>query len=102
MGLIEQLELKQRKIAMAIQLLREAGVTDKDLTVDLMGSASTEGAPRRSRGGGNRTGSTLTPESRAKIGEKMKQRWAEKKAQGKLMNPNQSPKNPIAVVSAQS
>lgn len=80
--LIQELEIRQQKLAQAIQLLREIGMGDLIGGTSLM--ATTE--PEKP--------SKFSPEARAKISAKLKEAWLKKKAEGKLMNPNQVPRKP--------
>jgi hypothetical protein len=82
--MIQDLEMRQAKIGQAIRLLREAG---------LEGYAG--GMTERISPSGTeptKTGRTMSAEAKAAIGLKMRLRWAEKRAQGQNMNPNQPPK----------
>jgi hypothetical protein len=88
--LIQNLEMRRAKIGQAIQLLREAGLSDFQGEGYVAHVAAEGQKPTK-------TGRTMPPEARAIIAEKMKARWAEKKAQGKLMNPKQTPKKPLPI-----
>lgn len=91
--LIQDLEMRQRKIGQAIQLLREAGLMDfQNVGGQVVSGIAAEAVPHVTK-----TGRTMTAEAKAAIGAKMKIRWAEKKAQGKLMNPKMIPRKPLLV-----
>lgn len=81
--LLQELEERQRKIATVIQLLKELGMADVAVPGGVSLFASTDKP------------SKFDDEARRKISEKMKAAWARKKADGKLMNPNQKPRKPI-------
>jgi hypothetical protein len=82
--MIQDLEMRQEKIGQAIRLLREAGMEGfVGGTVEHVMAAGT---------GSTKTGRTMSAESKAAIGVKMRLRWAEKRALGQNMNPNQPPK----------
>ena len=67
--IIQQLRHERERIDRAILALEE-----------LEGSATTPRGPGRPKGSGNRGPRFMSAEARARISEKMRQRWAERKA----------------------
>jgi hypothetical protein len=80
--------MRQAKIGQAIKLLREAGLVDFQGGGGFVQEMNAEQRPRFKR--------TMSAEAKAMIGEKMKLRWAEKKAKGQNMNPKHNRSFPRA------
>lgn len=83
--LLQEIEVRQQKLAQLTQLIKELGLENLVVPQGTSLMATAEPTVKKK----------YSEEARKRISEAKKRHWAKLKAEGKLLNPKQKPKQPL-------